>query len=90
MLAKKVIDDYRGIPVLSAYTPLNLNFINWALLVEIDEAEAFAPIHDVESKLTIITSIMCVILGGYIYFTCRAYKKKKDENILDPEEHAVS
>ena len=41
-VGKKIIDDYRGVPVLSAYTPLNLNFINWALLVEIDEAEAFA------------------------------------------------
>jgi methyl-accepting chemotaxis protein len=72
--------------VLSAYTPLNLNFINWALLVEIDVAEAFAPVHDVENKLTIIASIICVIVGGYIYLTYKKYKKKEEENLLNPEE----
>jgi methyl-accepting chemotaxis protein len=35
-VGKKIVADYRGVPVLSAYTPLNLSFINWALLVEID------------------------------------------------------
>ncbi len=86
----KIVKDYRGVPVLSAYTPLNLNFINWALLVEIDEAEAFAPIHYVEAKMTIFGSIIGVITIGYIYFTYRAYKKEKEQDILESEEQSVS
>ncbi|MEJ2638817.1 MAG: methyl-accepting chemotaxis protein, partial [Desulfosarcinaceae bacterium] len=37
-----IITDYNGNPVLSAYTPLNFEGLKWALLSEIDEAEAFA------------------------------------------------
>ena len=34
-------DDYRGVTVISAYTPLKIPGLNWALLAEIDEDEAF-------------------------------------------------
>jgi len=74
----KIINDYRGIPVLSAYTPLNLNFINWALLVEIDEAEAFASIHNVEKKMTIFGSIIGTITIVYIYLVNR----RRNQQIL--------
>jgi methyl-accepting chemotaxis protein len=85
----KIINGFRDMPVLSAYTPLNLNFINWALLVEMDEAEAFASIQEVESLLKIIASIISAITIGYIYFTYRAYKRAEEEHdILEPEEQS--
>jgi methyl-accepting chemotaxis protein len=43
--AEKIITDYNGNPVLSAYTPLSFEGMNWALLAEIDKAEAFAAIN---------------------------------------------
>jgi methyl-accepting chemotaxis protein len=73
----KITDDYRGVSVLSAYTPLNLNFINWALLVEIEEEEAFAVIYDIEIKLIIIASIIGIMVLGYLYLTYRSYRKNK-------------
>ncbi len=36
---RAVIDDYRGIPVMSGYAPLQLGKHRWAVLAEIDEAE---------------------------------------------------
>jgi methyl-accepting chemotaxis protein len=39
----KVIDDYNGNPVLSAYTPVEVGGLTWGLLAEIDVAEAFCP-----------------------------------------------
>lgn len=36
--------DYRGEAVLSAYQPLNLPGFQWALLVDVDQAEAFASV----------------------------------------------
>lgn len=42
-----VIEDYNGNPVLSAYAPLELpGGLVWALLTEIDVAEAFSPKDD--------------------------------------------
>ncbi len=73
----KIIRDYRGVPVLSAYTPLNLDFVKWALLVEIDVAEAFEPIHIVESRLIMIGSTICGIAIGYLYLSYRRGKKRK-------------
>jgi len=41
---QKIIIDYNGNPVLSAYTPLKIGATTWALIAEIDEAEAFAAV----------------------------------------------
>ena len=58
--AEKIITDYNGNPVLSAFTPLNIFGIKWALLTEIDEAEAFAPVYSLHNSIFIII-IICVI-----------------------------
>jgi len=79
----RIIKDYRGVPVLSAYTPLNLRFVNWALLVEIDEKEAFQDIAYVENKLIIIGSIIATIDFLYLYFT---RKKRDNQNVTEPVE----
>jgi methyl-accepting chemotaxis protein len=36
-----IFGDYRGIPVLSAYKPIDIGGMNWAILAEIDETEAY-------------------------------------------------
>ena len=82
-----VMKDYRGVSVLSAYTPLNLNFMNWALLVEMDEAEAFASIYSVELKLTVIASIIGFIALSYLYLE---YKKEKKHAVYEEAEDSES
>ena len=39
-----VINDYNGDPVLSAYAPLAVEGLQWAIIAEIDVAEAFSPV----------------------------------------------
>ncbi len=39
-----VIMDYNGNPVLSAFTPIHIGDMTWALIAEIDVAEAFSPV----------------------------------------------
>lgn len=46
----KVISDYNGNPVLSAYTPVKVFGTTWALLAEIDKAEAFAPVEQMQAS----------------------------------------
>jgi methyl-accepting chemotaxis protein len=55
--AKKIVIDYNGNPVLSAYMPLTFEGVKWALLAEIDEAEAFAAIKAIRW----VTAIVAVI-----------------------------
>ncbi|MGR3177347.1 MAG: methyl-accepting chemotaxis protein [Candidatus Anammoxibacter sp.] len=53
----KIIIDYNGNSVLSAYTPLKVGNTTWALLAEIDEAEAFAAIGVLKWIIYIIAGI---------------------------------
>lgn len=41
-----VIIDYNGNPVLSVYGPLKIQGLNWAIIAEIDVAEAFSPVDE--------------------------------------------
>jgi methyl-accepting chemotaxis protein len=57
----KIIIDYNGNPVLSAYTPITINGIKWALLSEIDVSEAFSPIYQMYRNIFFIIAF-CVLL----------------------------
>src|SRR3546814_10597294 len=39
------IVDYRGVPVLSVYRPIDFEGVRWAILGEIDLAEMLAPVN---------------------------------------------
>ena len=54
----RVIDDYRGVSVLSAFTPLELDDRDYALIAEIDAAEAFAPVRDLSVRMLVTTAIV--------------------------------
>ncbi|MFH1080663.1 MAG: methyl-accepting chemotaxis protein [Pseudomonadota bacterium] len=65
----EVIIDYNGNPVLSAYGPLDVLGVRWAIIAEIDEAEAFASIKAQTTMiaiLCIIAIIVIVLLAGII------------------------
>lgn len=52
-----IIIDYNGNPVLSAYTPLSFEGLDWALLSEIDESEAFAAIKTLQWGAMVVAVI---------------------------------
>jgi len=56
--------DYRGVSVLSAYAPIDVNGLHWAILSEIDEAEAFAPIGSLVTGILLWAAIALVIIAG--------------------------
>lgn len=67
---QKIITDYNGNPVLSAYTAIELNGIRWGLLSEIDVAEAFEPIQRLYwNILTIILFFVMVIVAVALSIT---------------------
>lgn len=50
-----LIDDYRGVSVLSSYAPLHVAGLEWAILSEIDTDEAFGPIRDLRNQIGLLT-----------------------------------
>lgn len=69
----KIIIDYNGNPVLSAYTPIKVLGATWALVAEIDEAEAFEAVSALEesadeacSKLSSSSWIIALFAAGII------------------------
>jgi len=64
----KVIDDYHGIPVLSAYTPLAIDGVHWAMLSEIDEAEVLASENSLLRTTLIVVAISALIVVAVRYF----------------------
>jgi CheY-like chemotaxis protein/signal transduction histidine kinase len=65
---EKIILDYRGEPVLSAYTPLKIADTTWAVIAEIDEAEAFASIQKLEwllGGIALLAAFVTIILINY-------------------------
>lgn len=61
-----ILQDYRGVSVLSAYAPVTVGDFTWALLAEIDEAEAFAAVTELQwlSTLVIALSVGAIIVVG--------------------------
>jgi methyl-accepting chemotaxis protein len=66
-----IFPDYRGIDVLSAYKPIEINGLKWAIMSEIDADEAFEPITNLVNSVTqtaIFIGIVALILGPLAAF----------------------
>ncbi len=73
---KKIIIDYNGNPVLSAYAPITLGDTKWVVLAEIDQAEAFSnlAIRDTYGKqIGLLGWALIVALSFAILILCIAY-----------------
>lgn len=67
----EIVVDYNGNPVFSAYTPISVLGLNWALLAEIDVSEALAPVAALQSIMTLIVLVGMLILIVVAYFLGR-------------------
>ena len=64
-----IINDYRGVPVLSSYAPINVYGNKWAIIAEIDKDEALSEIKKLEYKIliTIIIAIIILLAMSYLF-----------------------
>ena len=58
----QVINDYRDIPVLSSYAPLDIDGLRWVILAEMDVSEAYAPIHSFEKTVLIGATLIIALI----------------------------
>ncbi len=66
-----IIKDYRGIEVLSSFTPLNIKGLNWIILSEIDKKEAFAYVNQIKNKVLFILFLIFI----FIFITSIIFSK---------------
>ncbi|BDX07353.1 methyl-accepting chemotaxis protein [Planctobacterium marinum] len=59
----RIIIDYLGNPVLSSWQLVDLGDFKWAILAEIDQAEAFAASDNLNTTMLIIIVAAVVIIG---------------------------
>ena len=60
----EIFADYRRIPVLSAYAPLEINGVNWAIMAEIDEEEALRAATTLGRRMMIISVALLGLIVG--------------------------
>jgi len=64
---EKIIRDYEGHLVLSAYSPLKFDELNWAILSEIEKDEAYDSVHSLQWIMGTV-GVM-----GFVIIVCVAY-----------------
>ena len=58
----RVVEDFRGVPVLASFARLDLPGVEWAVVAEKDYAEAFAPIRQLRRDLGVLTvAVVCAV-----------------------------
>ena len=57
-----VIEDYRGIKVLSSYSKIYVPGLDWVILAEIDYAEATKSIYNVRNNILLLTIFVAVVI----------------------------
>ncbi len=78
----KIIRDYRGLPVLSAYTPMKMGETTWAVIAEIDKAEAFQPITTLQWLLAMIA----IVVGFFTWLFINTFTKRLTTPLLQVNE----
>jgi len=65
---EKVITNYNGTTVLSAYAPVSVLGLNWALLAEVNESEINAPINSLLMSIGLAALVLIVLVVGMALF----------------------
>ncbi|MCP4577591.1 MAG: methyl-accepting chemotaxis protein [Deltaproteobacteria bacterium] len=72
---EKIIINYTGNPVLSAFTPVKVGDTTWALIAEIGESEAFASVNLMAWLIGIIAVIGIIVITLVALLVARAITK---------------
>jgi class 3 adenylate cyclase len=58
----RLLNDYRRVPSITAYTPVEFSGVRWALVAKMDQAEAFAAIAEFRKRILITASIIIALI----------------------------
>jgi PAS domain S-box-containing protein len=65
----QIFSDYRGVPVLSSYKPLNIKDVHWVIISEIDKAEAFFYVYSLRNQilLSLLGLVVMVLVVSLVF-----------------------
>jgi len=66
--ATEVSANYVGTQVVTAYSPLNLDGLNWAIVAERDLEEITAPTRALRTRIVVVSTIVSAIAGVIAFF----------------------
>ena len=66
-----IIDDYRGVEVLSAFAPAEIPGLDWVILAELDLEETIAPLKALRDSLIGISILISLVMFVIAWFTAR-------------------
>ena len=67
----EIFPDYRDVPVLSAYAPVDIEDVHWAIMSEIDESEALKAVASLRASMFKLAGGMLVLIVGIGYLVTR-------------------
>ncbi|MDJ0677055.1 MAG: adenylate/guanylate cyclase domain-containing protein [Calothrix sp. MO_167.B42] len=70
-----IVNDYRGVEVLSSHGKLKMQGLEWGILAEIDSSEAFAPLHALQTYFIIVTAIIILLVIGFSTLVAQNFVK---------------
>jgi serine phosphatase RsbU (regulator of sigma subunit) len=82
----RIFKDYRGVPVLSAFKPLNILGMHWAILSEIDEEEAFMEVKQLRNNIIMGFLGLLVLVFSGSYVVSRQITKPLKELTIEAQE----
>lgn len=65
--------DYRGVDVMSAYAPIDVDGERWAILVEKDTSEALAPMYRLRRNILLATGAAALVLTLFALWSARSF-----------------
>ena len=57
-----IVDDYRGVRVLSSHEGLKIEGLEWGIIAEINSSEAFKPLYTLQTYLIILAAIILLLV----------------------------
>lgn len=82
----RIYNDYRNVPVLSAFKPLKISDMHWVILSEIDEMEAFSEVYSLRKKILIAFAFLLLLVFATSYVMSRQITRPLKELTIEAQE----
>ncbi len=89
----EVVLDYRNIPVYSAYAPIEIKGLKWAILSEIDEEEglsAAVALTQSQTLMSITITLVLIVIAGFVAHVLGRYLSQPILQMLKSVEEIAS
>ncbi|MDR4506324.1 MAG: hypothetical protein MRK01_16250 [Candidatus Scalindua sp.] len=86
------LPGYRNVPVMSTYTPLNIEDLDWGIVSEIDKTEVFSSVYLIRNYSLLIGGVYFLILTTVLIRSISSNKRllrKRDENAGHNSEKSI-